>query len=277
MLVPYVRTLLCAQPSRKICCCCCCLQIPVMNLLLSFHRALIRMLPSLLLDRLSRTLLRTGPTTGITLFVEKTALGDYQTGRCCPRQTDHPMQPIPQLGPNPDNTSPHISPNATPKQARRDASNFKFHRMTLGEATIKEPLTIATGLVNTFTNFVKDIHVHHRPQDSPAGDIRLEPVDNNQNICGQIDLNTPLEGGSDEDFQVRMFVCMYIFAAVCYSTCLCVSASLYVLQMLYSSILFVRRMPVQIWLTKIYLTQLKLFSRLETPTNILQSSNKRLQ
>ena len=86
----YVRTLQCAQPSCKICCCCCCLQIPVMNLLLSFHRALIRMLPSLLLDRLSRTLLRTGPTTGITLFVEKTALGGSQTGRCCPRQTDHP-------------------------------------------------------------------------------------------------------------------------------------------------------------------------------------------
>ena len=190
---------------------------------------------------------------------------------------DGPPQPIPQLGPNPDNTSPRVSPNATPKQARRDTSNFRFHRMTLGEATIKEPLTIATGLVNTFTNFVKDIHVHHRPQDSPAGDIRIEPVDNNQNICGQIDLNTPFKGGSDKDFQVRMYVCMYIFAAVCYSTCLCVSASLYVLQMLYSSILFVRRMPVQIWLTKIYLTQLKSFSRLETPTNILQSSNKSLQ
>ena len=68
----------------------CCLQIPVMNLLLSFHRALIRMLPSLLLDRLSRTLSRTVSTTGITLFVEKTALGGYRTGRCCPRQTDHP-------------------------------------------------------------------------------------------------------------------------------------------------------------------------------------------
>ena len=37
------------------------------------------------------------------------------------------------------------------------------------------------------------------------------------------------------------------------------------------------RMPVQIWLTKIYLTQLKSFGRLETPTNILQSSNKSLQ
>ena len=192
---------------------------------------------------------------------------------------DGPPQPIPQLGPNPDNTSPRVSPNATPKQARRVANNFKFHRKTLGEATIKEPLTIATGLVNTFTNFVKDIHVHHCPQDSPAGDIRLEPVDNNQNICGQNDLNTPFEGGSDEDFQVRMFVCMYILicCCVCYSTCLCVSASLYVLQMLYSSILFVRRMPVKIWLTKIYLTQLKSFRRLETPTNILQSWNKSLQ
>ena len=126
---------------------------------------------------------------------------------------DGPPQPIPQLGPNPDNTSPCILPNAIPKQARRDACNFKFHRKTLGEATIKEPLTIATGLVDTFTNFVKDIHVHHGPQDSPAGDIRLEPVDNNQNICGQNDLNTPFEGWSDEDFQVRMYVCMYIFAA----------------------------------------------------------------
>ena len=116
---------------------------------------------------------------------------------------DGPPQPIPQLGPNPDNTSPRISPNATPKQARRDASNFRFHRMTLGEATIKEPLTIATGLVNTFTNFVKDIHVH-------------------QNICGQNDLNTPFEGGSDEDFQVRMFVCMYIFAAGCVTALVCV-------------------------------------------------------
>ena len=135
---------------------------------------------------------------------------------------DGPPQPIPQLGPNPDNTSPRVSPNATPKQARRDACNFKFHRKTFGEATIKEPLTIATGLVNTFTNFVKDIHVHHRPQDSPAGDIRLEPVDNNQNICGQNDLNTPFEGGSDEDFQVRMFVCMYIFAAVCVTALICV-------------------------------------------------------
>ena len=84
------------------------------------------------------------------------------------------------------------------------------------------PLTIATCLVNTFTNFVKDIHVHHRPQDSPAGDIRLEPVDNNQNICGQNDLNTPSEGGSHKDFQVRMFVCMYIFAAVCVTTLVCV-------------------------------------------------------
>ena len=90
------------------------------------------------------------------------------------------------------------SPDGPPQPI--PASNFKFHRMTLGEATIKEPLTIATGLVNTFTNFVKDIHAHHRPQDSPAGDIGLEPVDNNQNICGQNDLNTPFEGGSDEDF-----------------------------------------------------------------------------
>ena len=139
---------------------------------------------------------------------------------------DGPPQPIPQLGPNPDNTSPRISPNATPKQARRDASNFKFHRMTLGEATIKEPLTIATGLVNTFTNFVKDIHVHHRPQDSPAGDIGFEPVDNNQNICGQNDLNTPFEGGSNEDFQVCMFVCMYIFAAVCVAALVCVCVCL---------------------------------------------------
>ena len=135
---------------------------------------------------------------------------------------DGPPQPIPQLGPNPDNTSPRVSPNATPKQARRDACNFKFHRKNLGETTIKEPLTIATGLVNMFTNVVKDIHVHHRPQDSPAGDIRLEPVDNNQNICGQNDLNTPFEGGSDEDFQVRMFVCMYIFAAVCVTALVCV-------------------------------------------------------
>ena len=249
-----------------------------MNLLLSFHRALIRMLPSLLLDGLSRTLSRTGPMTGITLFVEKTALGGLPDWEVL-SLPDGPPQPIPQLRPNPDNTSPRVSPNATPKQARRVASNFKFDRKTLGEATIKEPLTIATGLVNTFTNFVKDIHVHHRPQDSPAGDIRLEPVDNNQNICGQNDLNTPFEGGSDEDFQVRMFVCMYIriCCCVCYSTCLCMSASLYVLQMLYSSILFVRRMPVQIWLTKIYLTRLKSFRRLETPTNILQSWNKSLQ
>ena len=139
---------------------------------------------------------------------------------------DGPPQPIPQLGPNPDNTSPRVSSNATPKQARRDASNFKFHRKTLGEATIKEPLTIATGLVNTFTNFVKDIHVHHRPQNSPAGDIRLEPVDNNQNICGQNDLNIPFEGGSDEDFQVRMYVCMYIFAAVCVTALVCVCVCL---------------------------------------------------
>ena len=107
---------------------------------------------------------------------------------------DGPPQPIPQLGPNPDNT-------------------------------IKEPLTIATGLVNSFTNFVKDIHVHHRPQDSPAGDIRLEPVDNNQNICGQNDLNTPFEGGSDEDFQVCMYVCTYLLLCVLQhlSVCVCLT------------------------------------------------------
>ena len=131
-----------------------------MNLLLSFHRALIRMLPSLLLDRFSRTLSRSGPTTGITLFVEKTALGGLPDWEVL-SSPDGPPQPIPQLGPNPDNISPRVSPNTTPKQARRDANNFKFHRMTLGEATIEEPLTIATGLVNTFTNLVKDIHVHH--------------------------------------------------------------------------------------------------------------------
>ena len=131
---------------------------------------------------------------------------------------DGPPQPDPQLAPNPDNTSPRVSPNATPKQVRRDASNFKFHRKTLGEATLKEPLTIATGLVNTFTNFVKDIHVHSRPQDCPAGDMRLEPVDNNQNVFGQNDLNSPFEGGSDEDFQVYMYVC--ICCHVCYSTCM---------------------------------------------------------
>ena len=130
---------------------------------------------------------------------------------------DGPPQPVPQITPNPDNTSPRVSPNATPKQVRRDASNFKFHRKTLGEATLKEPLTIATGLVNTFTNFVKDIHVHNRPQDCPAGDIRLEPVDNNQNVFGQNDLNSPFEGGSDEDFQVCMYV--RICCHVCYSTC----------------------------------------------------------
>ena len=65
-----------------------------MNLLLSFHRALIQMLPSLLLDRLSRTLSRTGPTTGITLFVEKTALGvtDWEVLS----SPDGPPQRIPQ-------------------------------------------------------------------------------------------------------------------------------------------------------------------------------------
>ena len=138
---------------------------------------------------------------------------------------DGPPQPIPQLGPNSDNTSPRVSPNATLKQTRGDACNFKFHRMTLGEDTIKEPLTIATGLVNTFTNFVKDIHVHHRPQDSPAGDIRLEPVDNNQNICGQNDLNTPFEGGSDEDFQVCMYVRTYLLLCVLQhlSVCVCLT------------------------------------------------------
>ena len=36
------------------------------------------------------------------------------------------------------------------------------------------------------------------------------------------DLNTPFEGGSDEDFQVRMFVCMHIFAAVCVTALVCV-------------------------------------------------------
>ena len=47
---------------------------------------------------------------------------------------------------------------------------------------------------------------------------------------------------------------VHICCCVCYSTCLCASASLYVLQMLYLSILFFCRMPVQIWLTKVYLT-----------------------
>ena len=102
---------------------------------------------------------------------------------------------------------------------------LSFHRALIRMATIKEPLTIATGLVNTFTNFVKDIHVHHRPQDSPAGDIRLVPVDNNQNIYGQNDLNTPFEGGSDEDFQVCMYVRTYLLLCVLQhlSVCVCLT------------------------------------------------------
>ena len=138
---------------------------------------------------------------------------------------DGPPQPIPQLGPNPDNTSPRVSPNATPKQARRDASNFKFHRKTLGEATIKEPLTIATGLVNTFTNcnFVKDIHVHHRPQDSPVGTLGLNPLITTRIFVDRM-TSTPLSKVDQmRTFRyVRMFVCMHIFAAVCVIALVCV-------------------------------------------------------
>ena len=74
-----------------------------MNLLLSFHPALIRKLPSLLLDRLSRTLSRTGPTTGITLFCGEDNIGGLLDWEVL-SSPDGPPQPISQLGSNPDNT-----------------------------------------------------------------------------------------------------------------------------------------------------------------------------
>ena len=74
-----------------------------MNLLLSFHCALIQMLPSLLLDRRSRTLSRTGPTTGITLFVEKTALNirSPTLSRTSTSTTAHRTPQLGTLGLNP--------------------------------------------------------------------------------------------------------------------------------------------------------------------------------
>ena len=139
---------------------------------------------------------------------------------------DGPPQPIPQLGPNPDNTSPRVSPNATPKQARRDASNFKFHRKTLGEVTIKEPLAIATGLVNTFTNFVKDIHVHHCPQDSKLGTLGLNPLITTRIFVDRM-TSTPLS--KVDQMRTFRYVCLYVctYLLLCVlqhlSVCVCLT------------------------------------------------------
>ena len=55
------------------------------------------------------------------------------------------------------------------------------------------------------------------------GTLGLNPLITAKIFVDRInDLNTPFEGGSDEDFQVRMFVCMYIFAAVCVTALVCV-------------------------------------------------------
>jgi hypothetical protein len=94
-----------------------------------------------------------------------------------------------------DPVSPQLTPQASPRQQTR-REPFRLHSRTITDATIKEPLTIATGLVNSFTNFVKDIHITRQPEE-----LRLEPLVEDQTQQEQNNLSCEVHVDSEEDFE----------------------------------------------------------------------------
>ena len=66
-----------------------------------------------------------------------------------------------------------ISPSSSPRANRGVALNCG--RRTLREATLREPLSVATGLVNSVANFVKEVHFS-RAQNSQSADLTLQDL-----------------------------------------------------------------------------------------------------
>ena len=101
-----------------------------------------------------------------------------------------------------------VSPSSSPKAVRRVTLNS--NRRTLRDANLREPLSVATGLVNSVANFVKDVHFSPAQNTRcAAADLALEELQPGE----ENDLSG--EQTEEEDLLVRACICVCMCACVC--------------------------------------------------------------
>ena len=115
-----------------------------------------------------------------------------------------PTGPLVQVDTPITNEEPpkRVSPSSSPKANKGVAPNSG--RRTLRDATLREPLSVATGLVNSVANFVKDVHFS-RAQNSQSADLVLQEM-----LPGEVnDLSGDHTEEEDlDDLLVRVIVCL---------------------------------------------------------------------
>lgn len=112
-----------------------------------------------------------------------------------------------------EDTPTRVSPSASPKATRGGALNNS--RRTLRDANLLEPLSVATGLVNSVANFVKDMHFGRLQNGQFAvADLALEELQPTE----ENDLSRKQANEDDEeveDLQVCVRVCVCVHPCVC--------------------------------------------------------------
>ena len=117
-----------------------------------------------------------------------------------------PTGPLVQLETPITNEEPpkRVSPSSSPKANKGVTPNCG--RRTLRDATLREPLSVATGLVNSVANFVKDVHFT-RAQNSQSADLALQEM-----LPGEVhDLSG--EHTEEEDLEDLLVRVVCVFAA----------------------------------------------------------------